>query len=481
VTVTGTASSGTHSATVSLIVSGTCTLTCPSNITKNNTTDKCGANVTYPAATTTGSCGTLTYSKASGSFFPIGTTTVTVTSSAGGSCSFTVKVIDVQKPVIGSPDCDGDEDVLDDITVGTASGSCNAVVNFHLHATDNCSVASLTSSPASGTVFSLGTTTVTVTATDPSGNTSTKTFKVTVKDKRAPAITCPPNKTVDATTGLCSAIVTTGTATATDNCTATGSIIITGTRNDNKPLSDPYPAGLTRITWKAKDAAGNISTCEQRITVNDKQAPVISGVSANPSVLWPADHSMKTVTVNYTVTDNCGYTSSQLSVTSNEPISGTGSGDLSPDWQIVDNHKVKLRAERKPNGTGRIYTIKITSKDAAGNSSVQTVTVSVPLTAPSASRITAPAVEAQIEKGIAAGLTAQVMPNPTQNEFNLVVNGSSHEVMEIRVLDITGREVQRIRSASNNSIRFGNNLMQGTYIIEVRQGKEKVVLKAIKQ
>jgi hypothetical protein len=49
--------------------------------------------------------------------------------------------------------------------------------------------------------------------------------------------------------------------------------------------------------------------------------------------------------------------------------------------------------------------------------------------------------------------------------------------MEIRVFDITGREVQRIKSAANNVVSFGNNFMQGTYIVEVRQGKEKVVLK----
>jgi hypothetical protein len=465
------------------LVPPTCTLTCPANISVNNTLNKCGANVTYPAATTTGSCGTLTYSKASGSFFPVGTTTVTVTSaSTGASCTFTVEVKDLQKPVIGWPDCDGDEDALEDITVGTAAGSCDAVVNFRLHATDNCSVATLTSSPASGTVFPLGTTTVTVTATDPSGNTSTTTFKVTVKDRRAPVITCPPNKTVDAATGLCSASVTTGTATATDNCTANGSITIAGTRSDNKLLSDPYPAGLTRITWKAKDAAGNISTCEQRITVNDKQPPVITGVSASPSALWPADRSLKTVTVNYTVTDNCGYTSSQLSVTSNQPVSGTGYGTLSPDWQILDDHRVKLRAEAYISN--RIYTIKITSKDAAGNSSVQTVTVTVPLTAPvtkTGSSTNRSGLAPTGENEISAGLMAEVMPNPSAGAFNVLIKSSINEKVEIRVYDITGRQVQMMRSAPTGVVRFGDKLVQGTYIVEVRQGKDKVVLKAVKQ
>ena len=221
--------------------------------------------------------------------------------------------------------------------------------------------------------------------------------------------------------------------------------------------------------------------------MKDIQPPTITNVSVNPAVLWPADHSMKTITVNYTSTDNCGPDDGcssgecYLSVTSNEPISGTSSGDLSPDWQIIDAHHVKLRAERKSNGTGRIYTIKITCIDAAGNSSFKTITVSVPLTAPPSNRNIAPAAEIQIQKGISAGLTAQVMPNPTESEFNLVVKGSNNETLEIRVFDITGRQVQQIRSAANNVVKFGNNLMQGTYIVEVRQGKDKVVLKAIKQ
>ena len=62
-----------------------CVLTCPANITTSNTANQCGAAVTYPAPTSTGTCGTITCSPASGSFFPVGTTTITCTSSGGGA------------------------------------------------------------------------------------------------------------------------------------------------------------------------------------------------------------------------------------------------------------------------------------------------------------------------------------------------------------------------------------------------------------
>jgi hypothetical protein len=86
------------------------------------------------------------------------------------------------------------------------------------------------------------------------------------------------------------------------------------------------------------------------------------------------------VTVNYNVTDNCPLpaNSCTLTVTSNEPVNGTGDGNTSPDWIILDAHHVQLRAERAGTGNGRIYTIGITCIDSGGNSSHQTVTVSVP-------------------------------------------------------------------------------------------------------
>jgi hypothetical protein len=87
---------------------------------------------------------------------------------------------------------------------------------------------------------------------------------------------------------------------------------------------------------------------------------------------------MVDVTVNYNSTDNCGADTCALTVTSNEPINGTGDGDTAPDWEIVDSHHVRLRAERAGGGDGRIYTITITCTDSSGNSSSQTVTVTVP-------------------------------------------------------------------------------------------------------
>src|SRR5712692_385328 len=106
--------------------------------------------------------------------------------------------------------------------------------------------------------------------------------------------------------------------------------------------------------------------------------PVISGARVDKPVLWPPNHTMVPVTVNYNVSDNGIPFTCSLSVVSNEPINGTGDGDTSPDWQVLDANHVLLRAERAGNGNGRVYTITITCTNSGGVSAQGMVTVSVP-------------------------------------------------------------------------------------------------------
>jgi HYR domain len=150
-----------------------CSLTCPANITKANDSNQCGAIVNYPSPTTSGTCATVTCAPASGSFFPKGTTTVACNDSGGATCSFTVTVNDTQPPSITCP--------ANITATESPAGSGSATVNYTTPTpTDNCPGATASCAPPSGSSFPVGTTTVTCTAMDTSGNTATCHFSVTV-------------------------------------------------------------------------------------------------------------------------------------------------------------------------------------------------------------------------------------------------------------------------------------------------------------
>jgi hypothetical protein len=76
-----------------------CSLSCPANVSVSNDPGQCGAVVDYTAPSPP-ACGTVTCAPPSGSFFAVGETTVTCTSSVGPTCSFKVTVNDTQSPNI---------------------------------------------------------------------------------------------------------------------------------------------------------------------------------------------------------------------------------------------------------------------------------------------------------------------------------------------------------------------------------------------
>ncbi|MDC8004521.1 HYR domain-containing protein [Aureisphaera galaxeae] len=204
-------------------------------------------------------------SDASGTY-PVGTTTVTwtATDAAGntGTCSMTVTVNDTEDPVVTCPT---------DITVGNDPGQCSAVVTFTPTIADNCPGATVVSSPASGSVFPVGTTVVTVTGTDAAGNTATCTFNVTVDDTENPTISCPADITVNNDTGDCGAVVTYAAPTGTDNCPSPTTV-----QTGGLPSGSVFPVGTTTNTFEVTDASGNTASCSFTVTVIDNEDPTIT-------------------------------------------------------------------------------------------------------------------------------------------------------------------------------------------------------------
>nr|MDQ3757668.1 HYR domain-containing protein [Actinomycetota bacterium] len=230
-------------------------------------TSASGAPVTFAAATAHDAVdGDLPApcSRPSGSTFPLGTTTVTcsATDAAGntGSDSFTVTVQDQAAPVVTPPA---------DTTVEATSAS-GAPVTFRAATAHDAVDGDLPASCSrpSGSTFSLGTTTVTCSATDAAGNTGSSTFDVTVRDTTAPDFAAPRDVVEEATSAAGAAI---------DYASPSASDAVDGpTTVPCAPLAGAFPLGATTVTCTAADTAGNTRTKTFTVTVRDTTAPRVT-------------------------------------------------------------------------------------------------------------------------------------------------------------------------------------------------------------
>ncbi|HXJ21932.1 MAG TPA: HYR domain-containing protein [Polyangia bacterium] len=242
--------SATASFTVTVVAANTPpVVTVPAAMTVEATSAS-GTVVTFTASASDAQDGKLdpTCTPASGSTFPLGTTTVTckATDSQGavGSASFTVTVRDTTPPKLSLP---GN-------LSATAGSNGKAVVTFTATATDAVTTSlAVTCTPASGSSFSTGTTTVNCSATDKAGNKSSGSFTVTVTAAAKPLVlTVPAAVTISAC-----ANANIGTATATGGVSPV-------TITSNKPAA--FVLGTTTVTYTAKDATGKTATGTQKVT-----------------------------------------------------------------------------------------------------------------------------------------------------------------------------------------------------------------------
>ena len=444
-----------------------CTITCPPNMTVNTGpgATSCGTNVTYPPATTSGLCGLVTYSNPSGSFFPKGTTTVTATTAAGPSCTFTVTVVDNTPPTITCPA---------NITVNNTPGLCSAVVTYPLPTvTDNCGLPgpitltqTASQTPVAGSVacnaggfhtlnsyfrqYNLGPMALPgpvqvnsvqfgIELADANGTGTTQPVTVNLYTSNQPfptgypasltligtsgvvqvpdqtlttmtvPITVPP--TVPANARLVIELVTPdgrapannrffigsntsaqtgpsylmaadcGIATPTDLTTigfpnmhiilnAIG--VITGpsplTQIAGLPSGSTFPVGVTTNTFRATDIAGNTSTCSFTVTVVDNQPPSLTCPANIVANTDPGACVATVATPNPANSDNCGVTSLTWAMTGATVASSPATGI----------NFVGTRAFNLNGTTGQgVTTVTYTAKDAAGNTTTCSFTVTV--------------------------------------------------------------------------------------------------------
>jgi len=131
-------------------------------------------------------------------------------------------------------------------------------------------------------------------------------------------MTAPVDTTTRNDPGLASAVVIVSPPPTSDNCGGTPTVTFVRSDGALKLLSDPYPVGVTTITWTAKDAAGNTSSATQTVTVLDKEAPVFHQSRVSVLQVNATSPDGAAVTYSPTATDNVGVTSLSC-----DPVSGS--------------------------------------------------------------------------------------------------------------------------------------------------------------
>lgn len=301
------------------------------------------------------------------------TVPITITANDGQgntvNCTFNFQTVDVTAPTINCPVNQ----------TGAVDGNCEFLIpDYTALATvaDNCSNLApasapnitLTQSPAANTTVSGDGTviTITLTATDAAGNSSSCDFDLTLEDNTDPDVTCPADQTRDLD-GNCTYAVEdfTSLATATDNCTDPNLITFSQSPAVNSQVFTS-PGSFTIIVT-ATDEAGNTDNCSFSVTLNDVSPPTIA-CPANPII---------------NVDDACMATVPNLvgSVVVNDNCAGQAAPTISQN----------IAAGTSLTGHGTTQDVVLTATDANGLTATCTVTITLDDVSPPA--VTCPAAQ----------------------------------------------------------------------------------------
>jgi Ca2+-binding RTX toxin-like protein len=191
--------------------------------------------------------------------FPLGSTVVTWSATDNHhntiSAEQTITLVDTTVPTIVTP-----QDIVREVVDPTL----NFIQLGELAASDSVGIESISNDKP--IVFQFGSTTVTWTVTDTSGNISQVTQVITIIDTTAPDVSAPSDIVAEAI-DLSNNVVELGEATAYD---------IMNVASITNDTPDFFPVGETIITWTATDSSGNSSTATQTVTIIDTTVPSIT-------------------------------------------------------------------------------------------------------------------------------------------------------------------------------------------------------------
>ena len=247
-------------------------MVCPGNQTVQNTLGECTAVINYRTPTARDNCSELspklTKGLASGAKFPMGETEITFSANSGfgttASCTFFVRVVDTEKPVIKCPE---------NKEVKAPPGATGMKISLSQPTvSDNCGTPNvgLSAGPNPEGELPVGENRLTYLATDGAGNTATCTYKVRVEGKEALKVNCPADIVVEAGKKTCGAVVS--FVEPTVQGTFSGALVVL---KEGLSPGKEFPIGETRQVYEISGGDGQKGECRFKVKVTDKEKPTI--------------------------------------------------------------------------------------------------------------------------------------------------------------------------------------------------------------
>ena len=312
------------------ITNAACQLSTPANITQSADTGQAGAVVTYTTPTGTGNCGTTTTGEngetipaiscnpASGSFFPVGTTTVICTAQTGPAVSFQVTI---DNPGALSISLNGANSLTLECGQRFSDPGATAING----AGQSIDVTISYSGGFNADVPTVGTYTGTYTATE-GANSVSATRTIVVTDTEGPAITINGANPYRIQQGSCSPFVDPG-ASALDDCAGTKPVTSSISGPGGATSVNTGIAGTYTVTYTATDGTHQSTATRTVIVGTFSQDEVDQPATANvpPTITLNGDDQ---------ITLECGSGFSDPGATATvcgNPVNVTTSGAANPN------------------------------------------------------------------------------------------------------------------------------------------------------
>ncbi|SEG51935.1 T9SS type A sorting domain-containing protein, partial [Flavobacterium urumqiense] len=365
------------------------------------------------------------------------------------------------------------------VTVSPNSAGCKSILidyRYAVVANDNCSSVTLTQTPVAGANLPLGMNTITITAKDESGNSTTCNFVVTVATSLALTVT-NSNPQLYYGYSLDQSSIITGIPTGG---LAPYTVIITMNKLDmsSRPLSCNVVSSSGDESWIPNLGANSATALSSSInyTCPTSGSQTAAPISTAKNVPAGGSYSVTATLMadaKFTVTvidaNGCSISKTTWVYSEDDRCFAGSSG----------NAKVKI-CHRTGNSNDPCHELCVDQSAVAAHlAHGDYIGSCLPLCATPTIHTKVVKIDKKSDEIAAFDVTAY--PNPTDHQFNLIIKGGNDEKVEVLLYDALGRMVKHIDNSDGQQIKFGEGLPTGIYIAIVSQGSNQKTIRLIKE